>query len=365
MKKRYLRSAALCLVALMMTVQMGVPAFAAEITFDDVPTESPWYESIHYIADQGITLGTGNNTFSPDAPITARQWAVMLCRAYGEEEALANTELPFGEACLTEAYRNGWLSLGAMIDPDVQYCRAAMYESVFSVINVPVYDYSLYDEGVPLSHNENNMRIATELGFCDEVVDPFEIITRGEAAFILHTMLTGQFEVEEPQVLRELPIKNYSSVNMNAFLLELRRVPEPILQRFQDKNWTYSVDFDYLADLSKSYGMTCIGATSYLARYIYVSEADATLHEFGHFLDGELGFPSRAKSLYQNEAANTTAFLRDYARKNHYEYFAEYFVYWLNNHDDPVRAAQMEELTPQTYQFFCEIAENNWGFTAH
>ena len=111
--------------------------------------------------------------------------------------------------------------------------------------------------------------------------------------------------------------------------------------------------------------MTCIGATSYLARYIYVSEADATLHEFGHFLDGELGFPSRAKSLYQNEAANTTAFLRDYARKNHYEYFAEYFVYWLNNHDDPVRAAQMEELTPQTYQFFCEIAENNWGFTAH
>ena len=111
MKKRYLRSAALCLVALMMTVQMGVPAFAAEITFDDVPAESPWYESIHYIADQGITLGTGNNTFSPDTPITARQWAVMLCRAYGEEEALANTELPFGEACLTEAYRNGWLSL--------------------------------------------------------------------------------------------------------------------------------------------------------------------------------------------------------------------------------------------------------------
>ena len=83
MKKRFLRAAALCLVALMMTVQMGIPAFAAEITFDDVPAESPWYESIHYIADQGITLGTGNNTFSPDAPITARQWAVMQVHVNG------------------------------------------------------------------------------------------------------------------------------------------------------------------------------------------------------------------------------------------------------------------------------------------
>jgi len=58
-------------------------------------------------------------------------------------------------------------------------------------------------------------------------------------------------------------------------------------------------------------------------------------------------------------------FLRDYSRENHYEYFAEYFVYWLENHDDPVRTAQMNELTPQTYHFFCEIAENNWGFTVH
>ena len=78
MKKRYLRSAALCLVALMMTVQMGVPAFAAEITFDDVPTESPWYESIHYIADQGITLGTGNNTFSSASPCDVRVYRACI-----------------------------------------------------------------------------------------------------------------------------------------------------------------------------------------------------------------------------------------------------------------------------------------------
>ena len=35
-----------------------------------------------YLAEHKITQGTGNGCFSPDAPVTTSQWAVMLCRAY-------------------------------------------------------------------------------------------------------------------------------------------------------------------------------------------------------------------------------------------------------------------------------------------
>ena len=37
--------------------------------------------------------------------------------------------------------------------------------------------------------------------------------------------------------------------------------------------------------------MSCIGATNYSQKTIYLSDASATLHEFGHFLDWRLGFP--------------------------------------------------------------------------
>ena len=90
------------MIILMMALLLTIPAFAAELEFRDVPTNSPWHESVMYLAEHGITAGTGEGRYSPDAPITVRQWAVMLCRAYDKSEALAS-EGEFGAACLTEA----------------------------------------------------------------------------------------------------------------------------------------------------------------------------------------------------------------------------------------------------------------------
>ena len=39
-----------------------------------------------------------------------------------------------------------------------------------------------------------------------------------------------------------------------------------------------------MGGLSKKLNMSCIGATNYSRKTIYISEANATLHEFGHFL---------------------------------------------------------------------------------
>ena len=62
---------------------MTVLAFAADSLFSDVAPDAPYAESIAYLVEHGITNGTGADTFSPDAPVTVRQWSVMLCRAYG------------------------------------------------------------------------------------------------------------------------------------------------------------------------------------------------------------------------------------------------------------------------------------------
>ena len=96
MKISVIRSAALCLAAIIFTFQLGVSAMAVEVGYADVSPDSPWYEGIEYVTEQGISNGTGNNKFSPDAPITVRQWSVMLCRAYNEAEALEKDKTEFG-----------------------------------------------------------------------------------------------------------------------------------------------------------------------------------------------------------------------------------------------------------------------------
>ena len=58
MKKRYIKSAVLCLAAIIFTFQFGGAAMAAEVGYTDVSPESPWYDGIEYVTEQGISNGT-------------------------------------------------------------------------------------------------------------------------------------------------------------------------------------------------------------------------------------------------------------------------------------------------------------------
>ena len=79
--KKHKKILPLCLLTLLLTVLLSVPASAAG-GYSDVPPGSACYEAVTYLAERGITSGTGGNCYSPDDLITVRQWAVMLCRAY-------------------------------------------------------------------------------------------------------------------------------------------------------------------------------------------------------------------------------------------------------------------------------------------
>lgn len=56
-----------------------------KVDFADVSTDAWYHKAVTFIAARGITTGTGENRFSPDAALTRGQFIVMLMRAYGME----------------------------------------------------------------------------------------------------------------------------------------------------------------------------------------------------------------------------------------------------------------------------------------
>ena len=355
MKKMFQKTRSL-LLALLLTMALPANASAACVTFSfsDVAESDACYESVIYLAEEGITNGTGSDTFSPDAPLTVRQWAVMLCRAYDLSiEGETWTDLSYN--AMVETYHHGWMNYSIFASPDTRMCRGALYDSAFAAAGIPIYDSTLYG-GEALNAYENILRVAGELQLCDSSVDPLEIVTRAETAQLLHAILTQDLTVEVPTAPVEL--NNPDNINTNDFLLELRKVPETVLAEFNARGWTYSIDFDRVAQFAEELKVSCIGVTDYSSKTIYISDARATAHEFGHFLDKVLGFPAEHEQLFKAEAAGSI--LRDYAKTTSKEYFADCFVYWISYHDDVERMEQFKETAPKTYVYMEELSRCAW-----
>lgn len=353
--KMIVRRTALAVCTLVLALILPTAASAVCTRFDDVPGTADCYESVMHLAEHEITQGTGNGCFSPDAPVTVRQWAMMLCRAY-DVKVEGSSWSDLSQSAVEQAYRKGWLNETALSAPNIQLCRGALLKSAFAAAKIPVYDSVLYESGVSLPDHENCIRIGKELQLCGEEDDANEIVTRRDAAMLLHAILTRAFTVTAPAA--PVTLVNAAGVNINDYLLALRQMPEPMLAAFNAAGWTYRIDFDYISELSKQLNMSCIGATNYSQKTIYISEASATLHEFGHFLDWMLGFPAEHEQLYLAEAQNSG--LRDYAKTNAREYFADCFDYWITHGSNSEMMEHLRKNTPQTWAYFEALEKNNW-----
>ena len=353
--KSIVRRTALAVCTLVLVLILPTAASAACTGFDDVPETADCYESVMYLAEHEMTQGTGNGCFSPDAPVTMRQWAVMLCRAY-EVKVEGSSWGDLSQSAVEQSYRRDWLNETALSEPNTQLCRGALLKSAFAAAKIPVYDGALYVGGVSQSDYENCIRIGKELRLCDEADTADEIVTRRDAAMLLHAILTRAFAVTAPAA--PVTLVNAADVNINDYLLALWQVPEPVLAAFNVAGWTYCIDFDYMGGLSKKLNMSCIGATNYSRKTIYISEASATLHEFGHFLDWTLGIPAEHEQLYLAEAQNSG--LRDYAKTNAREYVADCFDYWITHGSNSEMMEHLRKNAPQTWAYFEALEKNNW-----
>jgi hypothetical protein len=76
--------------------------------FSDVFSDAWYYDAVTFIAEKGITTGTENDKFSPEATLTRGQFIVMLMKAYGIE-ADKNPTDNFADA--GNAYYTGYLAV--------------------------------------------------------------------------------------------------------------------------------------------------------------------------------------------------------------------------------------------------------------
>lgn len=226
MKKRK-KFPALCLLILLLTALLSVPVSATG-GYSDVAPGSDCYESVTYLAEQGITSGTGGNCYSPDDLITVRQWAVMLCRAYLPDTLPTASYESLGDACVRQCYREGWVTESAVLSRDSRMCRGALLQSALAAADIPVYDYSLYPGGSKLSAYDNVLRIGTESGLCQPDSGALDLMTRGDAAQVLYQLLTSEYEVEAPPLATAVFLYNKEGADLNPYLVEIQKIPASI-----------------------------------------------------------------------------------------------------------------------------------------
>ena len=335
-------------ILLVLSMLLTVPAFAFSTGFTDVSEKATYAEAVSYLAKTGILRGTASGRFAPNEKITVSQWATMLCRAFDAEPESTSWQEASANA-VQIAVRSGWLDPTAVGDENGFICRGELYRTTFAAAGIPLYDATLY--GLDwLSPGENALRIGKERGLCAENKTAADLVTRAEAAQLLHAILTQTLSVAPPDT--PVTVENLTQWNVNTFLLELCKIPQPILDAFNENGWTFVIGTEHLTDLSQKLGINCIGAAVYTEKRIYVSEASAVLHEFGHFLDCAMGFPQEHKDLYALEAASAP--MKQHAKSNSLEYFAEFFAYWCSGNTRILE--QLKELTPETYAYFEELS---------
>lgn len=332
-------------------------AYASDNRFNDVDSSSKFSESISYLADKGIMSGTAVGKFSPDSYITVRQFAVAMCRAYGIETA-GNTWAEVSSNALMKAYEKGWVSSSVFYtdDMNMNLCRESALESTLNAAGVPVYSSALYDNQDTVC-NSDIMRTAANLGLCSSTASPSDLVTRGEAGYFIYKTLTEKYTVDAPKP--PVNMTNSANVNANEYLLKLNGLPESVIKDFNEQGWTFKIDFDYPAQLGRERSLSCIGVTSYSKKAIFVADASAIWHEFGHYIDGRLNFPAKHTELFIREAQNSI--LRDYAKSNSNEYFADCFEYYLKNKDNAKNIDLFKSKAPMTYQYLQELEACGWG----
>lgn len=302
---------------------------------------------VTFLYQKQIIKGMPDGDFHSESVLTTEQMCTMLCRTFQLDETNSV------QAC----YQNGWIDETALDSGSYPILYQSFYKSVFAAFKIPVYSAELYtDEEIDKTISDV-IRVVKQFGFpLDE--SAFAHITRGEAATAFYRLLTEEFNIPVPDIASRVKIIAPEGLPLNTYLVELNRVPQPILSAFHLDGWSFRIDSEHLADISHGVG-SCVGATAYTERAIYVSESQATLHEFGHFLDSQLGFPSGKIGIFA-EAKQSGLFLRTYAQTSEREYFAEVFAFWVNSQGNEKARSEFSQACPKTYQYFSDLEKNNW-----
>lgn len=344
------------------------PAYASELPaadvaetpiYVDVPLDYPWYDGVVYATEMGITNGIGNGKFGGEDYVTVTQLAVMLCRAFNAE-VQTREGAAFGAAEIEYCVDKEWLPSDAYFSPTACVCRRYLYQCLTKAADIPSFNSELFG-----STENRYMRLAKEIGLCEDDAKALDFMTRGETVYAMYYLLTQEITPQIPENIAAIKIVNVDNAMLAPYYEALQYIPDVLLEEFSARGWQIKIDDDSLTQYSIQFGFHCSGVISYSQKTIYLRDPNSTDHEFGHFLMYLLGNECKAdaKELYAAEAENAKPALGRYSLTNYSEFFAELFAYYIEHSHGIVLMYRLKNLSPVTYDYICELADSGWGLS--
>ena len=182
-------------------------AFAKEVEtspFSDVSTSAYYYEAVKWAQEKGITGGIGNGLFGPNQPCTRAQIVTFLWRAAGSPEPKAmssfadvSTDAYYAKA-VAWAVENG-ITTGTgdgKFSPDATCTRAQSVTFLFRAIGKPVDSKAEFSDVLTDSYYANAVAWAVENGVTNGIGDglfgPNNSCTRAQIVTFLFRAYQGK-----------------------------------------------------------------------------------------------------------------------------------------------------------------------------
>ncbi|GAU78374.1 S-layer homology domain-containing protein [Fusibacter sp. 3D3] len=181
-------------------------------TFTDVNTSSPYYNAISNLAARGITAGTSETTFSPNASLTRGQFIVLMMNAYGISPD-ANATNNFADAGNT--YYTNYLATARRLGiasgvgdnkyaPNASISRQDMFTLLYNALGtlnelpektptIAITQFS--DTSTVASYAFMPTKTFVERGLASDhngMIEPKALATRAEMAELLYNLLLIQ-----------------------------------------------------------------------------------------------------------------------------------------------------------------------------
>lgn len=180
-----------------------------KVSFRDVAAAAWYSDAVSFIAARGITGGTGNGSYSPDARLTRGEFIVMLMKAY-EIEADENLTNNFSDAGNT--YYTGYLAAAKRLGitagvgnnlyaPGREVTRQEMFTLLYNALNIigklprgnsgkTLSDFSDADQIASWAKDAMTLLVKTgAIGGSNGALAPLSTTTRAEMAQMLYNLL--------------------------------------------------------------------------------------------------------------------------------------------------------------------------------
>lgn len=318
-----------------LTLVMIVTAAAGEkpVSFPDVPSDSPYYDSVVYFSSSGIVAGEKDGLFHPEEEMTSQEWGnILAAMGMKIETPMENPLTPAG------LYASIWAAAGFKVYPASEYGYVSNLDAGTTGMLV-----------TGLIKREDSMEAS---------------VSRGQALRLLH-------EVAVKKTVKEIPntLIDFFEVSIGEGCpAEVETEIRTLLKKYPNSQLAlllaYNYKFIVLTDLSLAPGGDSdqLGFEDVGNHIIYLNDSaisQVLIHEVGHAIETCNASYSKSWKLNKEEGAAGVDLLGAYAGTNAGEYMAEATRYFIENNGNDAAMGKMKEFIPKTFEHLVNVMSWN------